>query len=62
MTGITGALLAEDLFVIAADFCAGLGIGGTGAAVRLVSHDQVMHSLGALVTAYNLDVGGGGGF
>ena len=62
MTGITGALLAEDLLVVAADFSTGLGVGGTGAAVRLVGHDEVMHGLGALVTAYKLDVGGSGGF
>lgn len=51
-----------DLLVVAADFSAGLGVGGTGAAVRLVGHDEVMHGLGALVTAYKLDVGGSGGF
>ena len=62
VAGVTGALLAEDLLVVAADFSAGLGVGGTRTAVCLVSHDEVMHGLGALVTASELDVGGSGGF
>lgn len=60
--GVARTLLAEDLLVVAADFTAGLGVGGTGAAVCLISHDEIVHGLRALVTACNLDVGGSGGF
>ena len=62
MTGVAGALLLEDLLVVAGDFAAGFGAGGAGAAVGAVGGHEIVNGLAAFFRTDQHEVGGLGVF